>query len=363
MATFDLASLLCPDRADVAAYVPDLRPYEIRLDANEAPSLLPAGVLAQLAQAAGEIAWERYPDPTARALRTAIAAHMGVTTDEIVVGAGSDELIALLLTALSRPRGNGPATVLTTSPTFVMYRQNARVRGQRVVEVALDDDWDLPVAALDQAIDESKPNVVFIASPNNPTGTLADARRLEHVIERATDALVVIDEAYVDYAARDHLDLYRRYANVAILRTLSKVGFAALRVGYLVARPELAVAIDKARSPYNLPAVSQRLATLVLTRFADEVGATVRKAVAERERMAAALVELRVGLSRSQANFLWIRTPVPADDVHSELGKRGILVRSFHLQGGRLSHQLRVTVGQPFENDRFLAAMVEILRR
>src|SRR5512141_1923698 len=98
MSTFDLASLLCPELAGVAAYVPDLRPYEIRLDANEAPSLLPASVLAQLAQAAGAIAWERYPDPTAQALRHALAARLGVPSDEIVVGAGSDELIALLLT-------------------------------------------------------------------------------------------------------------------------------------------------------------------------------------------------------------------------------------------------------------------------
>jgi len=361
MSTFDLASLVCPELAGVAAYVPDLRPYQIRLDANEAPALLPAGVLAQLAQAAGEIAWERYPDPTARALRSAIAARVGVTTDEIVVGAGSDELIALLLTVLSRPRGDGPATVLTTSPTFVMYRQNARVRGQRVGEVVLDDDWDLPVAALDQAIDEAKPNVVFIASPNNPTGGLADPRRLEHVIERAADALVLIDEAYIDYASRDQLHLYRRYPNVAILRTLSKVGFAALRVGYIVARADLTAAIDKARSPYNLPAASQRLATLVLTQFADDVRTTVRKVVDERERMARVLVELGVRPAVSEANFLWIRTPVPAQEVQSALGERGILVRSFP-QGGRLSHQLRVTVGKPFENDHFLVAMAEILR-
>jgi len=362
MSTFDLDSLLAPELAALSSYLPDLRSYPIRLDANEAPPLLGKDVLARLVQAAGQVTWERYPDPTARELRGAIASRLGVTADEIVVGAGSDEIIALLLTALSRPRGQGgQATVLTTSPTFVMYRQHARVRGQRVVEVPLDEEWDLPGVALDQAIEATAPNVIFVASPNNPTGVLADPARLEHLIQRSSGALVVIDEAYVDYACRDQLHLYRRHPNVAVMRTLSKVGFASLRVGYVLARPELAAALDKARSPYNLPAASQRLATMVLAELGVEVATTVRTVVAERERMARGLGELGVQFPASEANFLWIRTPAPADQVHAELGKRGILVRSFFAQGGRLAQQLRVTVGTAAENDRFLEAMREIL--
>jgi histidinol-phosphate aminotransferase len=360
MSTFDLTSLIRPELADLASYLPDLRSYQVRLDANEAPPLLNKDVLARLAQAAQHAGWERYPDPTAQELRGAIAARLGVTPAEILVGAGSDELIALLLTVLA-PRGARPTTVLTTSPTFVMYRQHARVRGQRVVEVPLDDDWDLPGAALDKAIETEMPNVVFIASPNNPTGNLASLERLEWLIQRAADALIVIDEAYVDYASRDQLHLYHRYPNVAIMRTLSKVGFAALRVGYLLARPELVAAVDKARSPYNLPTGSQRLATLVLTEVAAEVAATVRQVVVERERMARALDLMGVRGPASEANFLWIRTPVSAAEVQAELGKRSILVRSFHAQGGRLAQQLRVTVGTPHENDRFLGVMREIL--
>jgi len=343
--------------------VPDLRSYQVRLDANEAPPLLGAEVLGRMAQAAGQVGWERYPDPTAQELRQAIAARVGATPAEILVGAGSDELIALLLTVLARPRGSRPVTVLTTSPTFVMYRQHARARGQRMVEIALDDDWDLPGAALEQALETETPNLIFIASPNNPTGNLASLERLEWLIQRAADALIVIDEAYVDYASRDQLHLYRRYPNVAIMRTLSKVGFAALRVGYLLARPELVAAVDKARSPYNVPAVSQRLATVVLTELEAEVAATVHAVVTERERMARALGEMGLLCSASEANFLWVRTPGSAAEVQAELARRSILVRSFHPQalGGRLAQQLRVTVGTSQENDRFLGVMREIV--
>jgi histidinol-phosphate aminotransferase len=361
MSTFDLSALLCPELAGLHSYLPDLRKYAIRLDANEAPPLLGADVRAQLAQAAAEMTWERYPDPTYSALRQAIAARIGMPMEEILVGAGSDEIIALLTTALSRPLSAGPVTVLTTSPTFVMYWQHAVARGQRVVEVPLDEDWDLASAALDAAIAATSPNLIFIASPNNPTGNLMSLDRLEHLIERAGQALVVIDEAYIDYSSRDQLQLYRRYSNVAIMRTLSKIGFAALRVGYLLARPELAAALDKVRSPYNLPTVSQRLATLVLTQHAVAIAAMVRTVKAERERMAGELRALGMRVGPSEANFLWISTPLPAAEAQSQLGQRGILVRSFHPKGGRLAQQLRVTVGTPEENDRFLAAMREIV--
>lgn len=361
MSTFDLSSLLCPELAGLSSYLPDLRSYPIRLDANEAPPLLGQDVLARLAQATGQVAWERYPDPTYSALRAAISARVNVPVEEILVGAGSDELIALLTTVLTRPRAAGPVTVLTTSPTFVMYRQHAIARGQRVVEVPLDEDWDLASAALEQAIATTPLNLIFIASPNNPTGNLASPDRLERLIERAADALVVIDEAYIDYSSRDQLHLYRRYPNVAIMRTLSKIGFAALRVGYILARPELAAALDKVRSPYNLPAVSQRLATLVLTEHAGAIAAMVRTVVAERERVASGLRGLGMRICPSESNFLWVTTSLPAAEVQAQLGQRGILVRSFHPKGGRMAQQLRVTVGTPEENDRLLVAVREIV--
>src|SRR5690606_3844862 len=146
---------------------------------------------------------------------------------------GSDELITLLLTVMTRTKSKVPCpTILTTTPTFVMYRLSARVRGQRVIEVPLDEQWDIDVEGMKRAVSATDPNVIFIATPNNPTGTMASHDRLIELIEATPSALIVIDEAYIDYASRNHVALLSQYENVVILRTLSKIGFAALRVGW-----------------------------------------------------------------------------------------------------------------------------------
>jgi histidinol-phosphate aminotransferase len=357
-----LSELLVPELADLAAYSPVHGDFAVRLDANEAPALLGAAARERLAEAAGQCAWERYPDARALELRHAIAGRCGVEPDEVLAGTGSDELITMLLTALARPRAaSQPATLLTTTPTFVMYKLSARLRGWRVIEVPLDADWDLNVDQLLRALELSPPNLIFVASPNNPTSRKASRERLAALIGAARGALVVIDEAYVDYADGDQLDVYRAHENVAILRTLSKVGFAALRVGWLIARPALLAEIDKTRLPYNLPSLSQRLATLVLTELEAELTEVVAKVTRERALLAARLAELpRLGAVRSDANFFWVRTERPAGEVWSALAARGILVRSFHERGGRLAHQLRVTVGTASENAALLTALAEV---
>jgi histidinol-phosphate aminotransferase len=227
--------------------------------------------------------------------------------------------------------------------------------------VPLDLQWDLADGSLSKAIEMSPPNIVFIASPNNPTGNVMARRRLLNVIDAARDSLVVIDEAYVDYAGGDHLDLYRAHDNVALLRTLSKVGFAGLRVGWLVGRPELVREVDKVRSPYNVSSASQSLARTVLTELGDEISRITREVIAERERLIPLLSEIPgVSVSPSQANFVWVHTERPAAEVFENLAKRGVLVRSFHARGGRLAHQLRVTIGTRAENDAFLDALREV---
>lgn len=362
MPELSLEELVVPQMADLSAYVPEQGQYAVRLDANEAPALLGAEARARLAEEAAGTAWERYPDATARELRAAIAAHSGVTAEEVLVGVGSDEVIALLLTVLARPRGRAPqATLVTTTPTFVMYRLSAKVRGIKAIEVPLDAGWNLAVDSMLKAIEIAAPNLVFIASPNNPTGTTASVAELERVIEAADGALVVIDEAYVDYARGDRLELYRRHDNVAVLRTLSKIGFAALRLGWLLGRPELVTELDKARLPYNLSAPTQRLGRVVLTELGGEIERIRRTVVEERERIAGELSSVqRVEVTPSEANFLWVRTERPAGEVFEALAARGILVRSFHQRGGRLAHQLRVTIGRRDENDAFVSALREV---
>ncbi len=363
MRSFDPQVILRPELGELKAYAPSTGSYELRLDANEAPAVLSPAAKKRLGEVAAKTAWHQYPDAGQKDLRKAIAKHLGVKSAQILAGVGSDELITLLLTVATRLKAKAPApTLLTTTPTFVMYRLSARIRGQRVMEVPLDADWDLDEEGMLRAIEMAAPNVIFIASPNNPTGTMVTRSRLERVIEAASGSLVVVDEAYIDYADGNHLDLLDRYENVAILRTLSKVGFAALRVGWIVASPNLIVELDKARLPYNLPTVSQTLATLVLTELTDEMKSTCVLVRQERARLTTALGNLRgVAVVPSQANFLWLKLEGSAGDVFGRLGKLGVLVRSFHGRGGRLEQYLRVTIGTREQNDRFLEALRESL--
>jgi histidinol-phosphate aminotransferase len=362
MSAFSITALSRPELAELSAYLPDLSSYRVRLDANEAPPLMSEAAKQRIAQALTQGAWERYPDPTLSSLRQAIASQLGVTPQEVLPGVGSDEVISLLLTAFVRsPSGRGEATVLTTTPSFVMYRMSARCRGLRVLEVPLDSAWDLAVDALKSAIAMSPPSIVFIASPNNPTGNLMSLERLRAVIQAAPQALVVVDEAYIAYSDRDQLELYRRFENVAILRTLSKVGFAAFRLGFLVARPDVVAELDKVRLPYNVPTPTQRAAELAFTELAPEIARIAREVTAERARLAERLQALPgLELTPSQANFLWLRCEKPAAELYEALKQRSILVRSFHARGGRLAHQLRVTIGTPAENDELCAALTEL---
>jgi histidinol-phosphate aminotransferase len=355
MPTDPLAALLRLDLAGLGSYEPLPGTFPVRLDANESPPLLSPEAASALARALIPAQWNRYPDARAVELRQAIAERCDADPDEVLVGAGSDEVIALLLQALDRPRCSAerPA-ILTPSPTFVMYRTSALVRGFSVVEVPLDQDWDLDVEAMRRAIEAARPNVVFVATPNNPTGNLVSEDRLRAVIEAAADSLVVIDEAYVDFAPRSQIALRRAYPNVGVLRTLSKVGFASLRVGWFIGPRALVREVDKARQPFNLPGPSQLGATFVLRQLGGEVERMRAALIAERHRLAAELGACGWVVSVSDANFLWVKAPGPAREIQRALADRGVLVKSFAASGERLSHQLRITVGLPAENDRLL---------
>jgi histidinol-phosphate aminotransferase len=359
-AIFDL---LRPELRALTAYVPHPGEYAVRLDANEAPNLLPAEARGRLAEQAKSIAWERYPDATSEGLRHALAEYSGVSAEQVLCGVGSDEVIAMLLTALACPQpGSDAPVVLTTTPTFVMYAMSARLRGQRVLEAPLDAEWDLGSTSLAAATRVAEPNLVFIASPNNPTGNKMSLDRLSAFIATVPRSLVVIDEAYIDYSRENQLALFHRFENVAVLRTLSKIGFAALRVGWLIARPELIRELDKVRQPYNMTSLSQTLAAFAVRELREDVRRMVSVVVAERERLTTALRALPgVKVTESDANFLWLNGERPAGELFEGLKQRGILVRSFHDRGGRLAHQLRVTIGAPAENDAFLEAFTALV--
>jgi histidinol-phosphate aminotransferase len=354
------ASLLRADLAELRSYVPRPGAFAVRLDANEPPPFLSPEAGSALAAAMVPEAWNRYPDACATDLRAAIAASCGASPDEILVGTGSDEVIALLLTALDRPQGRNPGpTIVTPSPTFAMYRLSARARGFKVIEVPLDATWDLDVASMRRAVEIARPNIVFVATPNNPTGRSMSLDRLDAIIAAAPEPLVVVDEAYVDFAAQKQIQLRARYPNVAVLRTLSKVGFAALRVGWMIAPAPLVAEVDKVRQPYNVPVPSQRGAAFVLRHLQDEIARGCAAVIAERARLSHALAGLGFGVTQSDANFLWVEAPGPAGDLCEALAARGVLIKSFHASGGRLARRARITVGVAAENDRLLEEIAQ----
>jgi histidinol-phosphate aminotransferase len=359
-----LSPLLRPELADLTAYVPSHPPgIEVKLDANEAPPSRSQAIREAVAKAVSDLALERYPDPRALRLKDAIALRTGARPADLLVGTGSDEVIALVLGALARPRGKNPqAVVLTPVPTFVMYRVTARGHGMKPVEVPLDASWDLDVRTMKTAITMMQPSVVFVASPNNPTGNRVSEDRLADIVGAtapgAAGAFTVVDEAYVDYCGGSLRPWRDTHGHLGILRTLSKIGLAALRIGWLEADEGLVREIDKVRQPFNVSATSQVAAAAVLESAWEDVRADVLGVTERRDALARAIGELDgFGVTPSAANFLWVRTPISAEAAFEALARKGILVRSFHKSGGRLKDQLRITIGTDAEHDRLLAAL------
>ncbi len=353
------AAMLRPELSSMRAYAPVGAGPAIRLDANESPHALPPEARRALGDALAAVDLHRYPDVRATRLRERIAERAGAHPDQVVIGCGSDEVIALLLTTLALPRdGRARAAAVFPEPSFVMFRVSAATQGFDAVGVALDDAWDLDVAAMREAVARARPNVVFLPSPNNPTGNVFSRDRVEAVVDAARGALVVLDEAYGPFTSVGYRDLRLAHPHVAQLQTLSKLGLAGARVGWAILPAGLAREVDKVRQPYNLNALSQRAAELCLGELSPHFERAVGDIVRERSRLAAGLAAIDgVAVSPSEANFLWVEVPVDAARVHAGLLARGIVVRSFHAAGGRLARRLRITVGTRDENDALLAAL------
>jgi histidinol-phosphate aminotransferase len=341
-----------PELRGLRAYEPEGTEGLIKLDANENPCPPPAGLMARIGAAAAALELNRYPDPAATALRRVVADRCGWTPEGILLGNGSDDLILLLLAAC----GGEGATLLVPTPTFSMYRHIALSLGWRVEEVPLTPSFGLDEAELLKRASSFPPRLSVFASPNNPTGNLFDRGVLERYL-RAAPGIVVIDEAYHDFAGQSAVRLLAGHPNLVVLQTLSKIGLAALRLGILLADPQVVGELNKVRLPYNVGSFSQAAAQTVLENplFLED---QIRMILAERERLAAALARLPgVTPFPSDANFILLRTNRPSRVVFEGLRRRGVLVRDLGGGPGMLSGCLRVTVGVPAENDAFLEAM------
>jgi histidinol-phosphate aminotransferase len=354
-------------RAGAAYHVPQPPNLRAKLDANEMPFALPAELRTRLGQALAEVALERYPDPNARELRAILAQQLGVDGEQIVFGNGSDETIAFLIAAFSArrvarehgPSHSLPASVLYPVPSFVYYKLAAIAHGVEPVEVPLTARFELDEAAIERAIEVHRPSVVFLALPNNPTGTLW---RMDFAVELAArhrDVVVVSDEAYLAYAGATNLPHLAQHENLVVMRTLSKMGMAGMRVGFTISSPAIAGLLEKVRPPYNLSSLDQRAAIFMLTEARAWCETRAAEVVTERAQLAAELAVLPgFEVFPSEANLLLVRIAGArkATETWQGLADRGIVVRNFD-RPGPLEGCLRITVGTPDENKLLVEAL------
>ena len=290
----------------------------------------------------------RYPDPHQKLLKQKIAALKGVREEQVFIGNGSDEAIDLCYRIFCRP---GVDNAVSIAPTYGMYRVAADINDVEMREVPLGADFSLPADALLAAVDE-RTRLLWLCSPNNPTGNAFPAAGIERLL-REFDGMVVLDEAYVDFAdGAGFLPRLDEFPNLIVLQTLSKAwGMAGLRIGLAFAAREVAALFSRVKYPYNIPGPTQRVAEEMLGRDLAPQIAEIRS---ERRRLASELASCPCieRVYPSQTNFLLVRTPAP-DALYDALIEAGIIVRNRSRAAG-CEGCLRLTVGTPAENDRLL---------
>jgi histidinol-phosphate aminotransferase len=329
----------------------------VKLDAMENPYRLPVELAARMGETLAAVAINRYPDPTAPRLKQRLREAMGIPDAlEVVLGNGSDELLQIISTALARPG----AVALSVEPSFVMYRLAAIAAGMRYVGVPLNADFTLDEPALLAAIERERPALTWIAYPNNPSGNLFPREAILRVVERSP-GLVAVDEAYYAFSGgASLLGEVGKHPNLVLVRTVSKLGLAGLRIGAAIGPREWMHEFEKLRMPYNVNSLSMAAGELLLEDPAV-LGRQTEAIVAERGRLEREL-DAVPGVTRfaSAANFILVRVP-DGPRAFEALRQRGILVRTFHGSHSLLAHCLRLTVGTPDENTRMLAALAQSL--
>ena len=351
------STLLRREILDLHAYhVPDSAGY-IKLDAMENPYPVPPVLRGEIAEAVAAAAINRYPDPAATSLKEKIRGVLDLPEGmEVLLGNGSDELIQLLAMALNKPG----ATLLSVEPSFVMYRMIATFTGMRYVGVPLGADFSLDLPATLAAIRREQPALIFLAYPNNPTGNLFPADAVAQIIE-AAQGLVVVDEAYYAFASDSFIPHLARYPNLLVMRTFSKLGMAGLRLGFLAGSAAWLEQLEKLRLPYNVGVLPQLVAEKLLAHH-DVLLQQAEQIKRDRAKLYRQLNEIAaVQVYPSEANFLLFRV-ANATEVFDGLKRRGVLIKNLHGGHPMLHDCLRVTVGTPEENERFMVALQESLR-
>ena len=331
-----------------AYHVPDATGM-VKLDAMENPYRLPAELQAEVVQAVADAALNRYPDPGAKRLKAQLRIALEIPPGaDLLLGNGSDEIIQMLIMAAARPG----ATVLGLEPSFVMFRMIAAWCGARFVGVPLNADYSLDARQVLACVERDQPALIFIAFPNNPTGNLFDADALHRII-RAAPGMVVLDEAYHAFAGSSFMPHLATYSNLLVMRTLSKLGLAGLRLGMLAGPDAWVRHVDKVRLPYNVNVLTQVVAERVLM-HRDVLARQATAIKAERTRLLCEMQRIPgVEPYPSDANFILFKAS-GAERVFDGLRRRSVLIKNLHGSHPALAQCLRVTVGAPEENSRFL---------
>jgi histidinol-phosphate aminotransferase len=354
----DVVNLIRPAVREQSEYVVDTPPdIEVKLNQNESPYDLPDDLKAELVDAVGEVAYNRYPSEQPRELRRALAAHDDVAPESIIVGNGSNEITYTFGLAFL----DAGTPMVLPRPLFSLYEKVARLQDAALTSVPPREDLRFDTDALVDAVRSTGARLTVLATPNNPTGRAMTLAEIERVAA-ASPGVVVVDEAYVEFNAEPSaVELMDEHPNVMVLRTLSKAfGLAGARLGYLIARPPVVRELMKARLPFMVDRLAERAALAVLDR-PGLIEERVRRMQVSITELTEALRAMNpVEVVPSEANFVIFTTPMPADQLQDRLVDRGVLVRNM---GGypELEGYLRVNAGTRAENKAFLTALEETL--
>jgi histidinol-phosphate aminotransferase len=330
-------------------YLPNPFQARVKLDANETKNyLFKEGYLTK------ELELSLYPDPNAISLKTKLSSHLKVDTNQIEIGNGSSELIDLIIKTFVEQGEK----ILGFEPSFSMYQIYSKTNGANYIAVPSEQDLSVEIDLMISYANEFKPKLIFLCSPNNPTGYLIPEDEIIRLL-LSVECLVVLDEAYIEFSDTS-LSLIRKineYPNLMILRTFSKAyGLAGIRLGYMVSNKEFILNVNQVSAPYRVNQISQKMGELALSKL-EEVNLFIQEMMNERKRVMNSMINFKIKVYPSQGNFIFFYSNV--SKLFEKLIDHGVLIRAWN---GNLKGYYRVTIGQKEENNAFLNALKEILK-
>jgi histidinol-phosphate aminotransferase len=331
----------------------------IKLDAMENPYSLDGDMKQKLQEALSGAELNRYPDPEAKQLKQKLQQVMQVPEHcDILLGNGSDEIIQMLATVVADEN----VSIMSFDPGFVMYKLIADYTGIEYIGVPLKDDFSIDMAKARYAIEQHEPAIIYIAYPNNPSANCFDDNQIEELIQLAP-GFVVLDEAYHPFAQASFMNRLETYHNLLVMRTVSKLGLAGLRLGLLAGHPDIVREVNKVRLPYNINVLTQVAATVMLDNI-DVLDAQAKLIREQREYVLQQMQQIEgLEVFPSQANFILFRVlSGDAGDVFDSIRAAGVLIKNMKATEGLLSNCLRVTIGTAEENQAFISALKAAIR-